>query len=623
MAAATGAAEEADIVQLVFQKSRKLHGECFIISVHDNAGAACLLFSAYELESAETHKLSYSHAEFDAMFQAHPDLADPANKEGRYSWVVDRLDLVSEAGGANKRLTLSSEVTEAGQGSALPSARPTSSSRRAPSRDRLTYAERVKLREEAEKLEAKRASNAGHRHERNRKAFVAELNEKRKLEELKQTARRQRIEEDRAERRERAEMDKHIRKERARRYDENDRKRDERIGVLESERRVRDRAAIQDILDKAKASREAKHQRLEEARQQKREAEAAQTAEQAANREAQEQIAAKRDARIAERKERVKHAEKEYLEQRKYRMDELARERLHNEEKRKTYIRDKAAQRAAQLRSKHEAIQNWETLEDERTHNNIRKDRARNMFMVSHIDNLRQKYNQELADAAGRKQAALQQRKSTEAKEAASKAEESRRLQEVELKREQSIAAKETKRKEKNQNYCEQIRDHKTREALRVKEGQEHAESASERSRQEHSRESQARLQEEAASAAVAARREENIRSKERERDARFAREVQEAKERERQRAVEMEAKKTQRRLQEREEAEKQQDELGQRRERAAKLDEQRDAAISERSRERHEREQARWRGAATSEQEVEGGEPSVQAEAVAATGES
>merc|ERR1712187_801281 len=75
-------------------------------------------------------------------------------------------------------------------------------------KDRLTYAERTRLRVEAEKLEEKRAANIALKSEKNRKAFVAELQEKRKLEELKVASRRQRIDEERAERRERAEMKK-------------------------------------------------------------------------------------------------------------------------------------------------------------------------------------------------------------------------------------------------------------------------------------------------------------------------------------------------------------------------------------------------------------------------------
>merc|ERR1712050_251896 len=104
-------------------------------------------------------------------------------------------------------------------------------------KDRLTYAERTRLRQEAEKLEEKRAVNIALKSEKNRRAFVAELQEKRKLEELKMTSRRQRIDEERAERREKAEMQKHINEERAKRYEENGKKRDVKIEALAKSRK--------------------------------------------------------------------------------------------------------------------------------------------------------------------------------------------------------------------------------------------------------------------------------------------------------------------------------------------------------------------------------------------------
>merc|ERR1712113_1207639 len=102
----------------------------------------------------------------------------------------------------------------------------------------------------------KRAANIAMKSEKNRKAFVAELQEKRKLEELKVASRRQRVDEERAERREKAEMQKHIEEERAKRYAENDKKREENITVLENQRKVRDNAAIREIIDSAKAKKE-------------------------------------------------------------------------------------------------------------------------------------------------------------------------------------------------------------------------------------------------------------------------------------------------------------------------------------------------------------------------------
>merc|ERR1712203_273892 len=123
---------------------------------------------------------------------------------------------------------------------------------------------------EAEKLEEKRAANIALKSEKNRKAFVAELQEKRKLEELKMASRRPRIDEERAERREKAEMQKHINEERQKRYDENEAKREVHIQALEAERKARDLGMIREIIDTANLKKEAMNKRLDEARERKK-----------------------------------------------------------------------------------------------------------------------------------------------------------------------------------------------------------------------------------------------------------------------------------------------------------------------------------------------------------------
>merc|ERR1712190_181118 len=165
-----------------------------------------------------------------------------------YDWVIDRLDFTSNSSGSAKRLALGAEPTAEDESGDV---KTVSAVPKVVQKDRLTYAERQRLRIEAEKLEEKRAANIAMKSEKNRKAFVAELQEKRKLEELKVASRRQRIDEERAERREKAEMQKHLVEERSKRYEENDKKREAKIGLLESKRKERDVQTIQEIIHTA------------------------------------------------------------------------------------------------------------------------------------------------------------------------------------------------------------------------------------------------------------------------------------------------------------------------------------------------------------------------------------
>jgi len=310
MASIHGAsADQEESGPLVFQRGKKLNDEYYIISVRDNAESAMLKFIAYELETSENFDLTYSYADFDTLFKSHPELVNPSLKEGRYDWVVDRLDFTTDSSGAAKRLVLASVPTAEDD---RPATKPGQVAKAIP-KDRLSFAERTRLRQEAEKLEEKRAASIAQKSEKNRKAFVAELHEKRKLEELKAASRRQRIDEERSERREKSEMQKRIAEERQKRYEENDKKRDERIEVLILERKTRDHEAILEIIEAANQKKETLRKKLEDARNKKQEEEAASYAMAAAKKDAEAKLEEKRVQNIEERNERLKQAEREYL----------------------------------------------------------------------------------------------------------------------------------------------------------------------------------------------------------------------------------------------------------------------------------------------------------------------
>merc|ERR1719506_641663 len=499
MAVAPGSGDQEESGPLVFQRGKKLNDEYYIVSVRDNAESAILKFSAYELESSETFELGYSYGDFDALFKSHPELANPANKEGRYDWVVDRLDFTTDSRGVAKRLVLASVPTAEDDS---PATKPGQVAKAIP-KDRLSFAERTRLRQEAEKLEEKRAASIAQKSEKNRKAFVAELHEKRKLEELKAASRRQRIDEERSERREKSEMQKRIAEERQKRYEENDKKRDERIEVLILERKTRDHEAILEIIEAANQKKETLRKKLEDARNRKQEEEAASYAMAAAKKDAEAKLEEKRVQNIEERNERLKQAEREYLEFRAKQIEKLKVENQEKNDKKQVYLRQKAAERAQQLKQKHEKLESWERLEDNRTQANMMKEHAKNQLMLEHIEHLRTKQSQEEAEAAARKQASLAERKEREQKEAEALAERQRSRREQEEKSASNIASKESNREQKNQQYCEYIRDLKTSEAMRIKDQQTLVASARDKRRHKQLADRRIRTEQENAAAII------------------------------------------------------------------------------------------------------------------------
>jgi len=229
-----------------------------------------------------------------------------------------------------------------------------------------------------------------------------------------------------------------------------------------------------------------------------------------------------------------------------------------------------------------------------RTQNNMKKEHARNMLMLDHIESLRQQFSMEQAMAAQRKETALEQRKEREAKEAEELASANQKKAELDNKRQDNISTRETTRQEKNQEYCMKIRDMKTAQALRAREAADAVEEARDKTREEKTRERQFRQEQDYAAARVEAQREDNIRAKEQERDRKFASMVQDRKEREMQQSLDMESRKHQKRQIDKESAHKREEEEQQRKRQMAILEDQREQMIKQRALERNKREQER-----------------------------
>jgi len=308
----------------------------------------------------------------------------------------------------------------------------------------------------------------------------------------------------------------------------------------------------------------------------------------------QEKLNAKRDEKIQERNDRLKQAEFEYLERREKQIARIAAGKQEKEIKKQQYLKQKAAERAAKLKLKYEKLEQWERLEDQREQANLLKEHSRNQLMLEHIDHLRGKQQQEQAEAASRKQVALEERRRREATEAAELAEQTKLKSELEQKRNRNIAKKEALREQKNLQYCDYIRDLKTSEALNIEEQKRVVEEARERQRVNKKEEHRLKSEEEDARNAISQVREENIRQREKERDKKFAQEVHAIKQKEKEGQLHLQAKKEQRLQEEKEAAERAQEDEQHRKQQRAVLEEQRETAIRERTQERNKREQDR-----------------------------
>merc|ERR1712187_817684 len=126
------------------------------------------------------------------------------------------------------------------------------------------------------------------------------------------------------ERRDNAEMQKRIAEERQKRYDENDKKRAQKIAALEAERKQRDMDAIREIIEESRVKKERLAANLDAARHRKLEMEKEHATEMQKKKEAEDRLNEKREQRIAERNERLRKAERDYLELRQKQIEEIA-----------------------------------------------------------------------------------------------------------------------------------------------------------------------------------------------------------------------------------------------------------------------------------------------------------
>merc|ERR1719240_713841 len=238
-------------------------------------------------------------SQFEELFANEPDLRTTKNKDARYHWIIVRLDFASDGSGGRKLVlgaTPSPEEEEIGVPSSLGTGR-------------MTYAERQRLRYETERLDEKRAQNIAAKSDKARKAFLMELQERRKMEQLKAAARQKRIEEERAERREQAVLEKRLKEERLQLYKQND---DKRIrGLIEEDKQRKLERKI--LIDEAK---QRKRDQLEAKRVQEK--------EQAARLAALDN---RRDEAIYRRKLAHMEREKRYLQSRQQAIDELSKQK--------------------------------------------------------------------------------------------------------------------------------------------------------------------------------------------------------------------------------------------------------------------------------------------------------
>lgn len=181
---------------LIFQEGRCIDGEYYIIAVYDDPASCNIMFSAYELENDSTYTYPLTYSEFDNLFRFDSELMNPSNQDGRFHWVIERLDFIMNARG-EKMLCLAQEPTN-DEEDLFEETDVKKTGGVAPAQTgRIDAATRAKLLKELDTQDDNKLHSNLVRSEEARKRFLADLHSKRQLEQLKATQRLVKADEER------------------------------------------------------------------------------------------------------------------------------------------------------------------------------------------------------------------------------------------------------------------------------------------------------------------------------------------------------------------------------------------------------------------------------------------
>lgn len=256
----------AKAATLVFQEGKQIEGQAYIISVYEDPSQCRLTFVAYELETDKVYHLTYSYAQMDEIFQFNSELVNPNNRDGRYHWIIERLDFVAvDLANDVKTLTLALEKTPE---TAAPTVKPKAKGELTAALDAEL---RAKLVHELQTYDTTALQHELVKSEGARHTFLRELYAKRRIEQLKALQRQVKVDEDREERRAKLMKGQVLLEEKALKFKQEQEARSAVQASIEQMMRQKDLAAVRKLRDQKLEEEEQKQIRIAKARRKKME----------------------------------------------------------------------------------------------------------------------------------------------------------------------------------------------------------------------------------------------------------------------------------------------------------------------------------------------------------------
>ncbi|KAF4673532.1 hypothetical protein FOL46_007022 [Perkinsus olseni] len=380
---------------LVFQEGKKVEGEYYIVSVYDDPELSRIHFAAYELERDLTYTLTYTYSDFDELFRFH--------------WVVERLDFIVQDYLGNKVRSLPSELHRVQHYPVLclapePTAigeidmavevdpRQERKSRQQdgsipadPEGSKLDPALRQQLQKELLKMDDSSLHVNMMKSEGVRKQFLADVQSKRKLEQLKAEQRLIKLDEDRANRLAKMQLENKLMQQKALKYKTESANRTQLVGELEKLMKKKQQEEVRRLLREKVAAEKDKQIRTENAqgRQQFKES----RLREVRARELERKVTL--DARRAEvnlqRANLLKQLSKQIVDERQRQIDVQVRQTQYLAERRKKRIQSLELECHDRAVAKQEKANAWERVEESRVNNEAIRERYRRQRERKHI----------------------------------------------------------------------------------------------------------------------------------------------------------------------------------------------------------------------------------------------
>eukprot|EP00933_Yihiella_yeosuensis_P020726 TRINITY_DN16561_c0_g1_i1.p1 TRINITY_DN16561_c0_g1~~TRINITY_DN16561_c0_g1_i1.p1 ORF type:complete len:640 (-),score=188.54 TRINITY_DN16561_c0_g1_i1:108-2027(-) len=292
---------------LIFQEGKCIEGDYYIVAVYDDPATCTISFSAYELENDCTYTYPLTYSQFDSLFQYDSELMNPSNKDGRFHWVIERLDFVQDKRG-QKVLCLGEEATaEPDEEEELVEDVKKKPEGAAPANvgGKIDAATRAKLLKELDTHDDAKLHAVLVKSESARKKFVADLHSKRHLEQLKASQRLQKADEEREARLAKLETIKRLQQQKADAHKANEEAKKSTLAQLEVLMKQKEAQAIRRLIQEKDAADRGMGREKDAARQRRKMQERSAKEVNKIEAERAQQLARKRDEQVEKRDQLV------------------------------------------------------------------------------------------------------------------------------------------------------------------------------------------------------------------------------------------------------------------------------------------------------------------------------